>query len=379
MYLRTTKPLTRGFKNNFVSANQDYIRLDSQIQGVTTLSDLDFETEFTINDFNKIQSILSIGKITTEDGIAMFTNTSNTLVVDVYQGGSLVERKTVAIALGHNKVAWNNLEFRLNDLLVFTFLDHNISNITSSVNLPTIGRLSYVNLYLTDHEFYYFNLQGEKFNLNEKSGTSVYGSNGTKGTRFTSHADGLSYINSEMIERLPVFKNVLTASNSDYLEFYLEETQTSNSTTIIEFEVLNNGTIGLTSSNGGLNYLEVNSNDLVYDDGVNGGQTLFVGLLTIGKHRLKIRYSGTNNYFSLNGGSEVLSTQTQPLKIFRIGRKLVTYYDLEVYNLRFNNRWIPLDEKSGYAFFDKNGALGLRYTSNGSGLSYINSTMIEKL
>jgi hypothetical protein len=53
--------------------------------------------------------------------------------------------------------------------------------------------------------------------------------------------------------------------------------------------------------------------------------------------------------------------------------------DIEVYNFKLDDELFPLDEKSGYRVYGNKGTFGTRSTANAGGLTYINSTMIEKL
>jgi len=68
-----------------------------------------------------------------------------------------------------------------------------------------------------------------------------------------------------------------------------------------------------------------------------------------------------------------------PLSIGTFSYGNLYYLNGSIYSVRFMNETFSLDEKSGYRVYGDQGSFGTRSTANAGGLTYINSTMIEKI
>ena len=191
------------FKNNLVSVNNDYIEIDESLIWVNR-SDIDVEVTF--------ESVFSTTQVIYSKGI--FANAASGLVFlrrdTSINGGTIIisdisNANNLTISVnnfinGINTVRIKDLEVYVNDVLLTTMAEATCN--INSIYQSRVGTYSYGLSSFLNGAVYSFSIGSELFTLDEKSGYRLYGDQGSFGTRVTSNAGGLTYINSTMIEKL---------------------------------------------------------------------------------------------------------------------------------------------------------------------------------
>ncbi len=193
------------YKNNFVKSNLDYINIDKSFVWAN-VSDIDLELTFDI-DF-VVSSPMTIGEYNhgSTGFLQTFINTSGILTVATYLPSTPDYDSLVTVQLLEsqpNVLRIFNREVFLNEILIGA-LDEAATNIdvNGTTRRTWIGAGTWNPSYYSLGSFYNVILNNELFPLDEKSGYRVYGNKGSFGTRVTSNAGGLTYINSNMIEKI---------------------------------------------------------------------------------------------------------------------------------------------------------------------------------
>jgi hypothetical protein len=157
-------------------------------------------------------------------------------------------------------------------------------------------------------------------------------------------------------------------------------TQPNNSIIELEIDVVDDSINNILASDGtGQNYMSLNVGNLFFYTG-SGGDFL-VGQVTNGKHTIRVRRDATDNYVSIDGGAEDVTSSQPPLEIKEIfGRSgSPVFGDGAVYSIKLDGELINLNEHNGLTFASDDGSItGTRVTSHFGGRNYINTTMIEK-
>lgn len=385
MLLKTTRPLSNGYKNNFIAANKDYITIPKDYGAVNHV-DLDYSVTWFHNDSMANEALLNVGQNTnptTGSILCLYIGTN--LRFYIKTGGVQESHVIVRADLkdGINTIDIIGLKLFLNGNLRHTFADKGALSFDYLYPL-TFGKLSYAGLYYLNSSAYTFRFMGETFSLDEKSGYRVYGNKGSFGTRVTSNAGGLAYINSNVIEKLPVFKNTLVKANNDFIalnsnfiigdkdilkiRFSAQSTFSflfGNNASLTYFILFNTSSIQVRGSTGiSKTFIASFNLDQVYDLRLERNiddLTLYIDNIFISTEAL--------------GAAEVLDFNQLGLR----GNSGAEDADITIYSFQLNNETFNLDEKSGYRVYGNQGSFGTRITSNAGGLAYINSNVIQKI
>lgn len=179
------------FKNDFVSANADFIKFDDTY----SLSNGEYiEIDFLFTNFiNPVYVLGGTGAVPNLRILptsVQLTGNGSTVVFSTSIGSGRhilrFERSGSNILLKVDGIVIESVGVGTNTLFPY--------NILSRRDLVASGDIS----------VYYVDFNGVKFNLNEPSGIITKATNGNTGTRFTSHIDGLTYINNIMIQPISI-------------------------------------------------------------------------------------------------------------------------------------------------------------------------------
>jgi hypothetical protein len=190
------------YQNDLVDANADYLEVDKSMVW-NKVSDIDFEIDITF-DYTSNNSFISKGAFTNvTTGLFYMYKISSTQLAIVLSDINNVDFNSYFPLLndGSYTITLKNRELKVDGNLLFTIPEQDINLINDGTFPATIGKLSYQNSFYFNGGVKSFSLNGETFSLNEASGATFYGDAGTTGTRNTSAASPLDYINQTMIQR----------------------------------------------------------------------------------------------------------------------------------------------------------------------------------
>lgn len=405
------------YKNTLVSTNQDYLELNNDFTWVN-LSDIDFEINLSDVQYIPNQAIFGAGITNNASTGIVRLSTSATgfaLLISDVSGTNQISRGFNTSGTD-KKVSLKNLELKIDDVVIETFTDQTV-NIDSSTFPATVGKLSYATLWFLDGEVGSFSVNGETFLLNETEGITFTGTQGTTGTRNTSHAGGLSYINDSMItpdgwskglritshaggleyiedtmiQRYGVErgdrKNVLIEGNSDNLHFNSPITLLPDSSIRFEGSVsdLNAASYSTLLGFSDDSYLAILSDGStsqvrIRHEGTNTNKLGFIGLSPNEVFTLDFSRDAIDNYYvSINEDTPILikfySAEFELEDVgFRTGS--IEYSSIELYSLKVNEEVYNLNEHNGATFYGDQGSTGQRITSHAGGINYINHDII---
>lgn len=178
------------YKNDLVAANQDYLGLDSSI----------IMSNNSIMEFNVFIHLLAVNQ-------PWISNNTTSVYSTIFTNGDLyfevngqAQSVPLGITTGLNQITFRRSAGGLNFVSLNGGGELALNLVTNAFELLTVSRrtINFNNL-----DFNNFEINGIKFPLDEANGVVFFGDDGiTKGTRFTSHASGLQYINNVMINRI---------------------------------------------------------------------------------------------------------------------------------------------------------------------------------
>lgn len=181
-----------SFKNKFLKPNSDYIPLDSPYSLVSGES-----IEIVCSAQTGYSFLL--GNNTASNIYVLYSTTTLTV-----RGSSGVNRVFV-ISTVLNQVYTYRLSRVGDNLSLYidnVFISTNALGVGEALVFNQVGMRDVPPFDASDIQVMSLTLGDEIYSLDEKSGYRVYGNKGSFGTRVTSNAGGLTYINSTMIEKL---------------------------------------------------------------------------------------------------------------------------------------------------------------------------------
>lgn len=190
------------YKNEMISANTDFITINDSVNW-NLLSDIDIEIDCgsTVSAPTASRTLLSKGSFGTGLVLIRYFQDQITVDIDDSAGNPIVDTEQYQLYSSDDKIVLRNLKLYINGSLIDTYTDGTLSIHPTNTNV-TLSKLSYTSAWYLDGFISRLKLGTETFDLNEANGTTVFGDEGTTGTRSTGHAGGLSYINNEMIKRI---------------------------------------------------------------------------------------------------------------------------------------------------------------------------------
>ena len=382
------------------AANFDYLEVPNK--NVASLSDVSIvlNSEYEVKA-GVGESLFVWGNFTTEDTVWIYQS-DVTFVFAIYKGGGVSEQYSVNLPLGSRTLYFdfNNLELRVDNILVKTFSNINMSGLSTATQNPNISRYLFAGQYC-DQNIINFSLNDETFSLNEGNGATFTGSNGTVGTCLTGHSGDLNYINQEMIQDIygsgVQRKRVLTSANSDYLEVYDNNVVWTNFSDA-DFEVL----VDID------NYIG-DAPVVIFGQSGNNDTGVCVIRCDLGRNKLRLVIGGKNNVgikgyeIPITLGNNLLTVTNGSVSVN--GNIILTPPDLvidvdssfsntglggythqiaptlagAIFNFRVNNETFSLNEGNGATFKGSLGTIGTCNTGHSGGLNYINQEMIKPI
>jgi hypothetical protein len=210
-----------GYQLKFDSANSDYLDVDYLTNWVN-LSEANFKVTFEVSaQSTDTRTVYCDGGFKDAvTGLIRFIINPNSYGLFCYVTGvNNADLENIAIDLGGAgvyEVGLNGLDLVVNGQTVHTFTEKQI-NFTNTSFKPTISKVSYQDSFYSDFRYYDLEIDGETFDLEESRGTTITGSQGTTGTINTSHASGITYIDSTVWEKKS-FALAFDSANSEYAD-----------------------------------------------------------------------------------------------------------------------------------------------------------------
>ena len=360
------------YKNDLVGANGDYLALDSTI-ALSAGQEINFTFELPNNSVQRFLGAM-------DDASAYIVlQTDGSVFVQLLSGG-------ITIPIGGTVIGLNTIKLRESSGTYYFSANEGTEYTLVSGTTFSMEQVSRRLSSARDLILYSFEANGESFPLNEARGAEFYGSNGSSGTRITSHAGGLPYINDTMIQRYGVERgergSKLVLVNNDYLSMSTTYDLQDGQFIEIDFSFINFvGPIyplGGTGSGPNLRILPT-SVQLTGD----GSTVSFSTSTSPGRHVFRFNRVGVNIELVVDGvtiSTQGIGTNTS-FPYNKLGKRDgVSSSDMDMNYVNFNGEVFNLNEHNGAAFYNQDGVIGgQRITSHSGGLNYINEEMIIKI
>jgi hypothetical protein len=383
------------YKNVLDNANSDYLQTENI--SITKISDVHFKQKLDIDLSNTaVGSILSFG--ISGNYFYLNVNTSNIISIDgrddlgnsFFTSGSVINGTEL-------------IEFDGVRLYVDGVLDVDLSSfgeIPFVTNSPFfLGRLAYQTSRYYTGSISSFELQDETFSLNEPSGATFTGSNGTTGTRNTAHADGTDYINDSMIKGDGWSKGTIHTSNaqgiertnygqwlkngnilkldsvnSDYLEFDTQFLVSGDFTLSVDLVSNISANTQVLFSTSSTNVSLFGGGKIYWQTETDAYYLSTTGILPItGAYVFGIERIGNDTFFYVDSVLvDTISGYNGDIGFLWIGWRSTSYFEGVIKNFSINSENFQFREGQGITTTGSLGTTATINTSNAGGVQYIN-------
>ena len=384
------------YKKVLTAANSDYIQTNQVFTWVNT-SDINFSITFNTAS-TPYGEILQIGNYNDSNTgmVRLVNHSSGSVICWIYKKASASTYDGAAFTTytfgTEATITLLNRELKIDGVLVYTLgetnLDFDINGTTRAVVVGS-GADGFMSGYIKE-----FQVNGETFNLNEASGSTVYGDNGSTATINTSHADA-NYIDREVhkLDSKVPYKKVLTAANVDHIILDNNVTWTNLSDVDVEVGIYlqNNANFEVIFSKGGVDangglvrlskyyddgfgfYISKPSNPAIPDrqfqlipmpiaEVVN---TSKIAIRNLGVYADDVLIHTLTEMLGIN-----ISPTVYPTTLGRQSYDTSWPLNGAITSVRLGGETFPLDEASGATVYGSAGTTGTINTSHGSA-SYI--------